>query len=114
MEIVCEHSGDAVVVRLTGALDVNSGAELRRAQALLEPAADTVLDLTDIQRLDSAGLGAVVAVHLAFERAGRKIVLVAGSQGIGKILYVAAIDKIVPVMDSVEEAIEALGQGKPT
>jgi anti-anti-sigma factor len=60
----------ATVVRCSGRLTAGVTANLReQVKDLILPAKLVVLDLTDLQHMDSAGLGAIVALYVSARRA---------------------------------------------
>jgi anti-sigma B factor antagonist len=61
----------ATVVRCSGRLTAGVTAKLReQIKDLILPAKLVVLDLTDLEHMDSAGLGAIVALYVSARRAG--------------------------------------------
>jgi anti-sigma B factor antagonist len=60
----------ATVVRCSGRLTADVTANLReQVKDLILPAKLVVLDLTDLQHMDSAGLGTIVALYVSARRA---------------------------------------------
>jgi anti-anti-sigma factor len=105
-------SGDDVVIaRLSGEVDLSNAAEVGDALAAGVPnsALGLVLDLTATTYLDSSG------VHLVFDLAERlrtrqqqlRIVVPAGAP-IRRVLRIVELGDTVPVVASVDEAVEAI------
>jgi anti-anti-sigma factor len=105
-------SGDDVVIaRLSGEVDLSNAAEVgdELAAAVPNSALGLVLDLTATTYLDSSG------VHLVFDLAERlrtrqqqlRIVVPAGAP-IRRVLRIVELDDTVPVLASVDEAVEAI------
>ena len=105
-------SGDDVVVaRLTGEIDLSNAAEVGDELSTSVPntALGLVLDLTATTYLDSSG------VHLVFDLAERlrtrqqqlRIVVPAGAP-IRRVLRIVELDDTVPVLASVDEAVEQI------
>jgi anti-anti-sigma factor len=105
-------SGDDVVVaRLSGEVDLSNATEVgdELASGVPNSALGLVLDLTATTYLDSSG------VHLVFDLAERlrtrqqqlRIVVPAGAP-IRRVLRIVELDDTVPVIASVDEAVEQI------
>jgi len=98
----------AVVVRLTGELDLYNAPALR--EALLELVAQSprrlVLDLTDVSFMDSTVLGALVEVRA---RLGSPdgLVLAAPALETRRALAVSGLDRHFEVSETVEGALDS-------
>jgi anti-anti-sigma factor len=93
-ELTVQHIGTgAVSIRLRGALDLayayRFDDELRRAER--EASSCLVLDLRDLDFVDSAGISRILAARRRARRAGRRLVLVRGSKAVQRFLQVAAL-----------------------
>jgi anti-anti-sigma factor len=107
-----ELSGDDVVVaRLSGEIDLSNASEVGDELSTSVPntALGLVLDLTATTYLDSSG------VHLVFDLAERlrrrqqqlRVVVPAGAP-IRRVLRIVELDDTVPVIASVDEAVEQI------
>jgi anti-anti-sigma factor len=107
-----ELSGDDVVVaRLSGEIDMSNANEVgdELSSAVPNTALGLVLDLTALTYLDSSG------VHLVFDLAERlrrrqqqlRVVVPSGAP-IRRVLRIVELDDSVPVLASVDEAIEEI------
>lgn len=66
-----------IFVQCTGNLVASNSAELRtHVKALLPKTKHVVLDLTDLSRMDSSGLGTIVAIYISARNAGTTLELV--------------------------------------
>jgi anti-anti-sigma factor len=78
---------DVTIVKCEGRLLAENSAfakdEVRRLFALKKP---VVLDLTDLGRMDSSGLGAVVALYISAKKAGCEFGLVNLSKQVRELL----------------------------
>jgi anti-sigma B factor antagonist len=107
-----ELSGDDVVVaRLSGEIDLSNASEVgdELSNSVPNTALGLVLDLTATTYLDSSG------VHLVFDLAERlrrrqqqlRVVVPAGAP-IRRVLRIVELDDTVPVIASVDEAVEQI------
>ena len=111
MEIVVEARGSGVaVIRLTGRLDLDSASDLQQC-VLAAIAADQhrlVLDLGDTTFIDSTGLRALVDGLKAARRAGGDVCLARPNIQARLILEYTALDQVLRLYDTVEQALDGL------
>jgi anti-sigma B factor antagonist len=99
----------AVVVMLSGDLDLATAPELRNAlQEALTERPNLVLDMSDLRFLDSTGIGVLVRIHKRASAVGGALVFAEVPNNVVKILEVTCLDRIFPVYPTVEEALYAL------
>ncbi len=108
VEIKMEHDGDAIVYRLRGSLDFETAPSLRAAmlEAADQGKHDIVVDLSQLEFLDSSGLGALIGAHKrALEHAGRlRLIISAGP--IARLLTITGLMNVLAVYPSIEAALE--------
>jgi anti-anti-sigma factor len=83
---------DEVVVALSGELDLESAAVLEREVIGLHAAGHerVVVDLQRIAFMDSTGLRALICLHRAAERQGRRLSLIRGPRPVQRIFELTA------------------------
>jgi len=109
MEIVSHIEGEWTVVSLVGRLDAATSGDLERACGTLlgEGHHRLVLEMTNLEYISSAGVRVIVAAAKRASHLGGAVA-VAGPQGlVAQILKITAIDTLLPVADTVAEAIAA-------
>jgi len=104
---------DALVVRVTGAIDIASARRLREGvvaahEACARPPDRLVLDLMGVTFLDSAGLAALVETASRCSQEGRSFALVCTGRTVSSPLRMTGLDKVLTVTASVPEALSAL------
>jgi len=84
-------------VTLGSHLDVrNVGMARASLYAVIEDASgDVVIDMANLESIDAAGLGMITAVHLRFERSGRRLVLRNCPREIRRVLAVTRLNRIL-------------------
>lgn len=111
MEISLEHIDEQrLVIRLHGRLDLVSARGLRScvAGAVERGTARIVVDLTDVEFIDSSGVGALIGgLRQTRENAGELRIAGAGAQ-VTEVLSITTIDRIMRPYQSAEEALEGL------
>jgi anti-sigma B factor antagonist len=81
---------DAQVVKCSGRLTTESSAALKsHVQGLLPGAKRIIVDLGEVTRMDSAGLGAVVSVYVSAKKCKCALVLVNYNKSIRDLLGLA-------------------------
>ncbi|MDX6556667.1 MAG: hypothetical protein QOD86_2862 [Miltoncostaeaceae bacterium] len=110
--VIVERYDGATLARIAGELDL-SNAEIVR-ERLLEAAGDRgplIVDFTEVEYLDSAWLAAMdrLARSMPTERGGLRLVCPPTAPS-RRALEVTGVDQILPLHDSVEEALAPSGR----
>jgi anti-anti-sigma factor len=105
-ELTVQHlRTGAVSVRLRGALDLayayRFDDELRHAER--DASSILVIDLRELDFVDSAGMSRILAARRRARRAGRRLVLVRGSFAVQRFLQLAALTEHFEYVSSPED-----------
>ena len=107
-----EFSGDDVIVaRLTGEIDLSNAAEVgdQLAGAVPNTALGLVIDLTGTAYLDSSGVHLLFDLGERLQRRQQQLRIVVPEGGpIRRVLRIVELDATVPVVQSVDEAVEQI------
>jgi anti-anti-sigma factor len=99
-----EPFGDGVRVVLSGELDMLSAytfdARLREIEA--RGPESVLLDIRDLDFVDSAGIGRILAAHRRARGCGRPVRLTRGSKTVQRVLAIAAIDQVLEFVPQPE------------
>jgi anti-sigma B factor antagonist len=111
-ELTVQQMGTgAVSVRLRGSLDLayayRFDDEVRHAER--GASSCLVLDLRGLDFVDSAGIARILAVRRRARRAGRRLVLVRGSNAVQRFLQLAALTEHFEYVSEPGDALRALG-----
>jgi anti-anti-sigma factor len=83
------------VIALHGELDIASASTLDAALELVsDTAGDLMLDLTDLDHIDSIGLTCLVKVHTRLEASGGRLVLRGPTRTVRRVLTVSGLDRV--------------------
>ena len=112
LEINAIRSDDGSQIDLcpAGELDAYSVAQFREAFAELADEPRVVVNLSGVQFMDSAGLGALIGGIRRIRESEGRVVIFSDREAITKLLHTTGFDRIVPVKDDYPGAIEALDQ----
>ena len=123
MSDIGHHSGGFAVsvhqegslqhVSLRGAADLEHVGELEQQLGVLGRS-DTpkiIFDLTDLTFINSAGLGAFIAVHRRCREHGGEMCLVHPRDAVAQVLRVTNLDRLVRIYPDLDAAQKALTGG---
>jgi anti-sigma B factor antagonist len=104
--ITVEPANDHVLVAVTGELDLAVAPKLETCLARLDvsPGGRLVVDLSDLDFLDSSGLRVLVMAHQRAEQEGFRLVLVRGPEAVARVFELTRMDEqlsIIPSRDAL-------------
>jgi anti-sigma B factor antagonist len=102
------HLGpDRVVLRLHGELDLLGAPlleeEIEKVEA--DAPAIVVLDLQDLQFVDSAGLRVILAAHERSRGQGKELALTPGSEQVQRLFTIAGVSEHLRIIGSADELL---------
>lgn len=107
VNIKFEEHTDKLVCKINGDFDAYHSAEIKK---LIKEKMDSskmnkvVIDMTNVPYIDSAGLGAMVAVLKDARNLGRELILMGLRQNVKRIFEMTRLDKVFKIVDVLEEA----------
>ena len=109
LEIAVEHHDGYVSCRPSGELDAYTVAQFREALTDLAQYRFILIELSDVPFMDSAGLGALIGgIRRARENDG-DVAVACNRPALTRLLHTTGFDRIVPVRETVDEAVAVLG-----
>ncbi|WP_280238683.1 STAS domain-containing protein [Nocardia abscessus] len=104
LEVQVRSAADTVIVTVHGEIDMASAPHLQSALdgALRDAPAAVVVDMSNVGFLGSAGLSVLLAASEATGSGGLRVV---PSDAARRPIEVTALDRLLTVFDSVEEAL---------
>jgi len=90
---------------LFGELDVASSPELEAELARTTDRELVIVDLRELEFIDSTGLGVLVKAHQHAEEAGRRFALVRGLGQVQRLLRLTGLSDQLPVAETSEELL---------
>jgi anti-anti-sigma factor len=107
--VTVDRTGRLSVVRGSGELDAFAAPDLTAAFEEIEGSAAVVADLARVSFLDSTALGVVVRAVRALDDAGVPVRVVLPEGSARRIFEITTLDRVLPVSESSDEAVAALG-----
>jgi len=100
--------GDVIIVHCEGRIVYRDEAtELSRVVAeALQFANEVVLDLEGVERIDSAGLGELVLVHVSAEGRGNTVKLAGPNPHVRSLLDLTKLSSVFEIYPTLAEALE--------
>ncbi len=99
-----------IILDITGEVTLGQSAgQLSQELAKLlgeEGVEGVILNLENINYMDSTGLGEVVGYLARFEDSGKRLKLVRPNETIRKLMRLTRLDEIIRIYDSEEKALE--------
>jgi anti-anti-sigma factor len=98
---------DVVCVGLSGELDLSRALLLEQELRAVEGTAPStiVIDLSELDFVDSSGLARLIAARRRAERAAWRLVFVEGSETVQRLLSLSALDKAFEFVRRPEDAL---------
>lgn len=99
------------VVNLSGSIDVSYSAELRTTLKNIVEAGATsiIINLKDVNFIDSSGLGIFVSVYKTLKPLGGSISMVSPQKTVLRIFDLTGTRKVFHIYDSLDEALQSYG-----
>ena len=76
-------------------------------RVLAEEGRHVLVDMAQINQMDSTGIGELVGYLGRFSEARRRLILVSPSERVRRLLRVVQLDALFPIYDSLEAALAA-------
>lgn len=111
MKLSEEQRADHTVLRLSGSLKVGETAKAfaeRVEKITTDRKGALILDLSELEYLDSTGVGLLVAAYRRFQPIGRELILVNPQRRVLSGLRVTHLDSLFPIHESLDLALAAL------
>ena len=108
MEINCEQlDGDIFKINLKGRIDIlwNEDIDLKFSGATAAPRKFFIVDLSEVNFIASIGIRTLLLIAKATHNRNGKIVILNPDSQVKKILLMAGIDMVIPIVDTLDLAI---------
>ena len=112
MRIVERRIGDVTILQLIGRLELETGDIILRdtINRLVESGqVKLVLDMKEVTRLDSAGIGMLVSKYLTARRGGGSIKILHPTERTDHLMDITKLTTVFEVFDDEESAVKSFG-----
>ena len=113
LEIYVEDAGEYTLCRPVGELDAYTVSQFREVLAGLAAVPRLLIDLSDVPFMDSAGLGALIGGIRRARESDGEVSVACSRPTLARLLHTTGFDRIVPVTETVADAVDALLQPDP-
>lgn len=109
LRVEVHNAQDATLISVSGELDLASSPALEEElERVAESGAEVVVvDLRELEFMDSTGLSVLVRAHQRAEDQGRRLGLVNGSQQVQRLLALTGVDERLTLADTPEELLDS-------
>ncbi|MCM2677034.1 STAS domain-containing protein [Alkalicoccobacillus plakortidis] len=106
LDIRVEELENQKNVFLSGEIDTYTAPKLREALIPLteQNGGELIVDLSEVQYIDSTGLGIFVGVLKASDTNGSTLTLIGMSERIKRLFVITGLDEVINIVDRREEA----------
>lgn len=106
IDLKTEDGGEVLIFKLRGSLDLATTPTVRAAllDGTEKGKRDLIVDLTQLEFLDSTGLGALIGAHRRATENGGSVRLIVNDGPIARLLNITGLMRIFAVYHSVEDA----------
>ena len=100
---------ETVVIDVAGRVTVGPDAQMREAidEALAAGARNIVMNMERVSRIDSSGIGELVAAHTSIKSRGGRFILVALSERLATALQITQLLGVLESYDDMDSALES-------
>ena len=111
MNVESRREGSNLVLMADGRVDGTNATEFQDAMKseINESDRAVVLDLENLTYISSAGLRVVLLIAKDLQRQGAKMAACSLSEPVKEVFVISGFDKIIPIHDSQDAAIGAIG-----
>jgi anti-sigma B factor antagonist len=112
MEIVELRVAGVTVLRLKGRLELDDGDYVLRDHVdglLAQGRVNLILDMTDVTRMDSAGIGMLVGKYMSVKNRGGMLRLLHLTERTSRLLHVTRLETVFEIFQDEDAAIKSFG-----
>ncbi|MBQ4630024.1 MAG: anti-sigma factor antagonist [Clostridia bacterium] len=108
MKLTFSSEKNATVMKICGEIDHRYAIQIRNEadkKIVTYPDKKFVIDLSEVSFMDSSGIGVIIGRYKLIKSFGGEIAISGVNSAVGKILEMSGIKKIIPLFDTVEDAV---------
>ncbi len=96
------------IVRLTGEIDLHHSPDFHQAlvtECARNPA-KLIIEMSDVQYIDSSGVGSLVEIYRRVKKGGNRMILVAPGPRVAGVLEITKLDQFFTIASTEDEAFQ--------
>ena len=108
MTLTFSNRKNSLVMSISGEIDHRYSVRIRNEadrRIVTYPDKHFIIDLTGVSFMDSSGIGVIIGRYKLIKSFGTTVSIVSSNPTLKKILEMSGIEKIIPIHQSLEEAI---------
>ena len=113
LKIMESRAGDVTVLHMTGRLELEEGDLVFRDHVnrlIAEGRVNLVLDLKEVTRIDSAGIGMLVSKYLSAQNRGGTIKLLQLTRRSDHLMDITRLTTVFEIFEDEDEAVRSFGR----
>ncbi|SHE44743.1 anti-anti-sigma regulatory factor, SpoIIAA [Seinonella peptonophila] len=112
LSLEVKHARDVLIVRLAGELDHHTAETVRyqiEAELKKEIYSHLVLNLAELEFMDSSGLGVILGRYKHVTQLGGKMTLCSIRPSVYRLMEMSGLFRILSIYDHEQDAVQACG-----
>ena len=112
-QILVEQKDGVLVVSLAGRLDITNSEDFENAvlKSLEKKKTPVIVRFQDVSYMSSSGVRALLSIYHALRKHGQDLIIAELSPAVKKIITVTELDRVFPVVESLENALQKVQAG---
>ncbi|MBQ4528662.1 MAG: anti-sigma factor antagonist [Clostridia bacterium] len=109
MKLTFSNEKNALIMSVDGEIDHRYSIQIRNEadrKIVTYPEKKFIIDLRGVTFMDSSAVGVIIGRYKLVKSFGGDIAIVGANSTVGRILEMSGIRKIIPLYQSMEEALE--------
>jgi anti-sigma B factor antagonist len=103
VEVLPGNATGTRIVKISGPLLLQNFFALKE-ELEKEHSPITILDLTGVEYMDSAGMGVIINYYVSSQRRGNKLIAAGANYRVVELFKLTHADSLIPMTNTVEEA----------
>ena len=112
MQVEEQRVADVTILRLKGRLELDAGDVILREHVdrlVAEGRVNVLVDMKDVTRMDSAGIGMLVGKYMSVKRRGGTIRLLHLTDRTERLMHVTRLETVFDIFDREDAALQSFG-----
>ena len=113
LQLATQHSNDVITIWCKGRIVLGGDLHRLKVATLSQNTPEVMLDLSSVNLIDAAGLGALVDLHQRFQCAGKKMELMDPTRFVSHIFRITRLDTVLHIVRSRQTAVARTNRRGP-